>query len=127
MYKRYKDDIDLVIENMKEKGKEQRERECNTLKQCMELADSVHPSIKVTGDIPSNYEDNKLPILDLKAWIAEVEPGIYKIVTCHYMKDVSTRAVINNRSSHPNQMKNNVMVNEILRILRNCNKFCPWE
>ena len=127
LYKRYKDDIDLVIENKKENGKEQRERERNTLKQCMELADSVHPSIKVTGDIPSNYEDNKLPILDLKAWIAEVEPGIYKIVTCHYMKDVSTRAVINNRSSHPNQMKKNVMVNEILRILRNCNKFCPWD
>ena len=43
------------------------------------------------------------------------------------MKEVSTRAVINSRSSHPIQMKKNVMINEIMRILRNCNEFCPWE
>ena len=127
LYKRYKDDIDLVIENEKENGKDQKEKENNTLRLCMELADSIHPSIKVTGDIPTNYSDNKLPILDLKVWIGEVQPGIHKIITSHYMKDVSTRAVINSRSSHPIQMKKNVMVNETMRILRNCNKFCPWE
>ena len=24
-------------------------------------------------------------------------------------------------------MKRNVMVNEVMRILRNCNEYCPWE
>ena len=127
LYKRYKDDIDLVIENDRENGKDQKERENNSLKLCMEIADSIHPSIKLTGDIPTNYDDKKLPILDLKVWIDEVDTGIHKIITSHYMKDVSTRAVINERSSHPIQMKRNVMVNEVLRILRNCNQFCPWE
>ena len=93
----------------------------------MELADSIHPSIRVTGDIPTNYEDAKLPILDLKVWIGETLPGVFKIITSHYMKDVSTRAVINNRSSHPMSMKKQVMVNEVLRILRNCNEFCSEE
>ena len=87
----------------------------------------MHESIKVTGDAPSNYKDNKLPILDLKVWIEEVNPGSYKIITSHYMKDVSTRAVININSSHSLQMKKNVMVNEISRILRNCNEFYPWK
>ena len=93
----------------------------------MELADSIHPSIKVSGDIPTNYPDKRLPILDLKVRIGEVSPGVYKIITSHYMKDVSTRAVINYRSSHPIEMKRNVMMNEVLRILRNCNEYCPWE
>ena len=121
------DDIDLVIENEKENGKDQTEKEKNTLRECMEIADSIHPSIKVTGDIPANYTDKRLPILDLKVWIGEIQPGIYKIITSHYMKDVSTRAVINNRSSHPIEMKQNVMVNEVMRILRNYNEYCPWK
>ena len=127
LYKRYKDDIDLIVENEKENGKEQKEKENNTLKQCMQIADDIHPSIQVTGDIPTNYNDNRLPILDLKVWIGEVQPGVYKAITSHYMKDVSTRAVINCRSSHPSLMKKNVMANEIMRIFRNCNKFCKWE
>ena len=43
------------------------------------------------------------------------------------MKDVSTRAVINERSSHPECMKRSVLTNEALRILRNCNKYLPWN
>ena len=127
VYERYKDDIDLFVENAEEDGKEQKLREQNTLKECMKLADSIHPSIRTTGDIPTNYDDEKLPILDLKVWIGEALLGVYKIITSHYMKDVSTRAVINNRSSHPLSMKKQVMVNEVLRILRNCNEYCPRE
>ena len=127
LYKRYKDDIDLVIENKKENGKSQKEKEMKTLEECIKIADSIHPSIKMTGDIPSNYDDKRLPILDLRVWIGEIQPGIHKIITSHYMKDVSTRAVINCRSSHPYQMKMNVMVNEVLRILRNCNEYCRWD
>ena len=97
------------------------------MRKCIEVADNIHPSIKVTGDIPSNYNDKRLPILDLKVWIGEVKPNIFKIITAHYIKDVSTRAVINNRSSHPLRMKKNVMINEVMRILRNCNEYCPWD
>ena len=127
LYKRYKDDINLIIENEKENGKDQTEKENNSLHECIELADSIHPSIQMTGDIPSNYPDNRLPILDLKVWIEEVQPGTHKIITSHYIKDVSTRAVINCRSSHPLEMKRKVMTNEVMRVLRNCNEYCPWE
>ena len=127
MYKRYKDDMNLLLENRKENGKEPKEKENNTMKECIAVANSLHPSIQVTGDIPTNYADGRLPILDLRVCINEVHLGVYKIVTTHYIKDVSTRAVINSKSSHPIQMKKNVMINEIMRILRNCNRFCPWE
>ena len=81
----------------------------------------------MTGDFLTNYPENRLPILDLKVWIEEVQPGVHKIITSHYIKDVSTRAVISSRSSHPHEMKVKVMTNEIMRILRNCNEYCPWE
>ena len=91
------------------------------------LADSIHPSIKVTVDIPSNYDANKLPILDLKVWIGQVSTGEYKVVTPHYMKGVSSRAVINSNSSHPTNMKRSVMINEVMRILKNCSKYLDWR
>ena len=73
----------------------------------MEIANKIHTSIRVTGDIPSRYDDNRLPILDLKVWIGEIVTNTHKVITSHYMKDVSTRAVINERSSHPQNMKMN--------------------
>ena len=63
MYKRYKDDMNLLLENRKENGKEQKEKENNTMKECIVVANSLHPSIQVTGDIPTNYADGRLPIL----------------------------------------------------------------
>ena len=130
LYKRYKDDINLILRVLyrsRDAAIDRKERERSTLAEIMSLADSIHPSIKVTGDVPSNYEDNRLPSLDLKVWIGEVETDTYKVITSHYMKDVSTRAVINERSSHPVNMKKNVLVNEVMRILRNCNSFLKWE
>ena len=43
------------------------------------------------------------------------------------MKDVSSRFLIHERSSHPNSMKVNVLVNEGLRILRNTSIHLGWE
>ena len=79
----------------------------------------------MTTDCTENYEDGKLPILDLKVWIGENEERVYKVLYMHYMKEVASRAVIHFRSSHSPEMKKNVMVNQVLRIIRNCREnFC---
>ena len=129
MYKRYKDDIDLILENNNDDNvqEERKEFEGAIISYIKCLADSIHESIKVTGDIPSNYEDNRLPILDLKVWIGEITTGTYKVITSHYMKTVSSRAVINKDSSHSENMKLNVMVNESMRILKNCSQYLEWD
>ena len=111
--------MNLFLENNKGNGKDQKEKENNTMKECMRIANSIHPSIQVTGDIPTNYNDKRLPILDLRVWIGEVSPEVYKVITSHYIKDVSTRALISSRSSHPIRMKKNVMTNKMIGILRN--------
>ena len=43
------------------------------------------------------------------------------------MKDVSSRAVMHQRSSHVEKMQFNVFVNEVLRILRNCSQHTAWK
>ena len=36
-----------------------------------EVADSIHPSIKVKSDYPSRNLDQKMPLLDLKLWVED--------------------------------------------------------
>ena len=89
------------------------------MRECISLLNSIHPSIQVTGDIPANYDDKCLRTLDLRVWIREIQEEINKIATSHCMKDVSTRAVISSRSSHPIRMKKSAMMNKVMRILGN--------
>ena len=52
-----------------------------TMKIIKDIADSISDNIKVTYDIPSNHDDRKVPILDLKAGInsiGEIEFIFYK-------------------------------------------------
>ena len=85
LYKRYKDDINIILNNTHDEMLGKQELEDATIKFIKQKSDSIHKSIIVTGDIPSNYEDNRLPILDLKVWIGEMKPGVFKVITSHYM------------------------------------------
>ena len=40
-----------------------------TMELIKETGDDIHPSIKLEVDYPSNHQDGKLPILDLKVWV----------------------------------------------------------
>ena len=73
-----------------------------------------------------DHTDKKLPILDLRAWIGQDEDGRKKVLHDHYMKDVASRSTIHFRSSHSMEMKTNVAINELMRIIRNCSDRIPW-
>ena len=106
LYKRYVDDINIVL-----KTKES-DDEKETLEKVKHIGDKIHSSIQLEADYPDNYEDNKVPILDLKVWINE-----NKIVHGYYMKPVASKAVIDNRSAMPLRDKRTVITQEILRII----------
>ena len=40
-----------------------------------QIANSIHPSIRVTVDFPSNHQNGSMPILDTEQWIDNVEVG----------------------------------------------------
>ena len=124
IYKRYVDDINLIIEDIENKG-ENNDKE--VMRRVGELANTIEANIKATYDYGSKYADGKLPMLDLKLWVGKDEKGVYKILHTHYTKEVSSKFLIHERSSHPENMKFNTLINEGLRILRNCNVSINWN
>ena len=79
-------------------------------------------SIKMKTDIPCNYENKRLPILDMEMW---VENNI--IHHNHYSKPMASKAVIMERSAFTTKDKKNILMEEANRRLRNCDPSLPWE
>ena len=121
-YIRYVDDINLILDVDGEEEVEGEPRDKVIMERVRAKANTIHSNIKATCDYGSNYDDGKLPVLDLKIWIGDSAANGTKIMYEHYMKDVSSRHLLNHRSAHPERMKMNVLVNEALRIMRNCTK-----
>ena len=122
LYKRYVDDSNMVIDDRRADTTDE-----SVVKYISKIADSIDQCIRTTYDYCSNYKDGKLPMLDTKLWIGKSINDEWKILHTHYMKDVSSRFLIHARSAHPSNMKLNVLVNEGLRVLRNCSIHLGWE
>ena len=69
-YKRYVDDINLIIKIEREDTITGPRDKC-IMERVKLLANTIHSNIKATCDYGSNYEDGKLPMLDVKMWIGE--------------------------------------------------------
>ena len=94
LYKRYVDDINMVLATEIEEDITV-PKDKYVMEKVREIADTIHPKTKTTCDYGSNYNDGKLPMLDVKMWMGESTNGDMKILHEHYMKDVSSRHVIN--------------------------------
>ena len=127
MYQRYKDDVDFIVDVEGREGEDRTTKDRRIVEKMKEIAESVDENLKVTVDAAFKHEDKKQPMLDVKMWIGKNKEGVTKVLHTHYIKDVSTRALINSKSSHGDRTKANVMVNEITRILRNCSEELGWE
>ena len=90
------------------------------------IGNDIHPSIPLEVDFPSNHEDGKMPILDLKVWTERKEN---KTIIMHefYSKGISSKAVINAKLAIPWSTKCTALTQEVLRVLLNCSKELPWR
>ena len=112
LYKRYIDDMTICLkvlvlwmkfvegklEYNQEKEDEDKDlpEDKRTFKLLQEIGNSIHPSIQLEIDVASNHEDKKVPILDLKMWIADIDRTdgtgkIKKILYQHYIKDIANK------------------------------------
>ena len=123
VYKRYVDDIDLIIQVMKNNLGDEK----SVMEFVQRKANLIDRNIQVTYDYSKCYEDGKLPMLDIKVWIGMNNEGDYKILHSHYIKEVTSRMLIHARSAHDPKMKFNVCVNEAIRIIKNCSVHLEWE
>ena len=90
------------------------------------VANSIHPSIRMTIDYPSKHVEGKVPMLDVKMWIEKVG-DVRRIIYEHYEKEMATKSVIHAASAIPFKMKQTVLTQEMLRILLHCSRDMPWE
>ena len=141
MLDRYVDDSNLIIEvppkgtrydvesesvvynRQAEIEDNQLEDDRRTMALIREVADSVHPMLKFEEDFPSNHEDGRIPILDLKCWMDDNKKVWYE----HYEKPVATTKVLHSQSALAWCKKRDVAVSECVRRLRNCSLDLPWQ
>ena len=97
-----------------------------TMKFLQSVANSIHPSIRMTIDYPSKHVEGKVPMLDLKMWIEKIGE-VRRIIYEHYEKEMATKSVIHAASAIPFKMKQTVLTQEMLRILLHCSNDIPWE
>ena len=83
-------------------------------------------SVVMEEDIPENHPDGYLPILDCKMKI-EVIDGINVIRYKFYKKPMATSEVTWRRSALPIKSKIDILTNDLVRRLRNCDRLCERE
>ena len=146
LYERYVDDIVIAMKAIAEGARyrdgeiwiteETREmdrvvpRDKRTFEFVRAVANTIHPSIQVKVDVPSDHEDQKLPALDLKVWIDEVAVGDSfkrKIIHEHYVKDIASKYVIEEQSAMPIHKKRQILTQMCLRVLLNNSQYLDME
>ena len=86
------------------------------------MANSICPIIQMEIDYLSKNKDGKLSILDLKVWVEE-NTILYEF----YRNDMANRILMMSRSVMPSKIKRNVLIQEAIRILRNCSSRLKWD
>ena len=139
LYKRYVDDINVAVDQVDEdsamirhgiNGQVNIENDKKTFNVIRRIGNEIHRSIELTDDVPSDHVDRKVPILDLKCWVEEVEnEGGRRYMLLHefYMKDVSSKAVIHREAALSLSSKRTILTQECLRILMNSHEMIGWE
>ena len=117
IYKRYVDDINLLVEVKEETGEEE------LWKKIRELGDSIHESIQLEADYPAKYPDKKVPILDIKVWV-DLEG---KVMHEYYCKPVASKSVVDSQSAMPFKDRRTVLTQDLLRIILRCSPELPWD
>ena len=116
VYKRYVDDINLVVEVKKDVEEDE------LWKKVKDIGDSIHESIQLEADYPARYDDQKVPILDIKVWIDSEG----RIMHEYYSKPVSSKSVIDANSAMPLKDRRTVLTQDLLRIILRCSPDLPW-
>ena len=129
LYSRYLDDEHVLVSEENETNSDQQKDE-RTMKRLKEIGNAIHPSIQLTVDYPSNHENGRMPVLDTEQWIEKIEvDGEMKdqILHSQYTKEMANKFVIHRNSANPLRSKFNILVADLVRVMRNVSQKCPDE
>ena len=132
LYLRYVDDeyiiCEVIPENEENQGQEKDER---TMKELQKIGNRIHPSIQVTVDYPSNNPNGRMPVLDTEHWMEEVERSDgekrIQVIHSHFSKPMASTHVIHKNSAISERSKHNILVADLVRVMRNVSTMCTTE
>ena len=143
MYKRYVDDINIVLripptEERTEGNRNEEDQEditITTMNKVREIGGTIHESIKLQIDTPKLNKDLKMPILDLKVWCERRKfkspnnTTTEKNIVLHefYAKPISSKNTMHARTAFPTKTKRTTLTQEMLRVLLRCSPELEWE
>ena len=130
LYSRYVNDGNIVVKSISISTSESENKEKETMNKIKEIGNTIHPTIQIKVDYPSNNENNRLPVLDTEQWIETVTiNGIEKpqILHSHYMKPMSNKYVVHKESAMSQKSKINILTADLIRIMRNISELCKPE
>ena len=136
LYSRFKDDIliaakavengtklengKLVLDAFKKKEDENKNPYEVTMGLMQEIGESLDPSIKLTIDVPTNYTDGKMPVLDITVNVNESENS--RIDFEFYEKPTKNPKLLLSNSALNESSKRTILTQECLRRIRNTKK-----
>ena len=85
------------------------------------IGDSIMECIKLEVDAPSNYSDNKIPMLDIKIWTDDNRQLWWEF----FKKEMANKMTVHRRSALSYKEKAQTILNECLRRLRNTHYDLP--
>ena len=91
--------------------------------QLKSIANDIDSTIKVTFDVPSNHQDNRVPILDVK--VKMLQNG--KIEHVFFKKPVANRLGTLKTAAYSMKNKMNILTQECFRRLHNTSEFVEPE
>ena len=144
MYERYVDDINIVtkgqihgkrykngeieVSEERKKDDDSKENDEVMMEFIKSVGDEIHPSIKLEVDYPSRYEDERLPILDIKVWITRRKSDEKRVIMYeYYEKEISSKWVLHAQAALTLSTKRIILTQQVLRIFLNCSKDLPWQ
>ena len=94
------------------------------MKMVKEIANYIDSMITMTTDVPSNYTENKVPMLDVKVWMQEERRQIYYEF---YEKPTKNQLVMSKDSAMPKSKKIDALSQEVFRRIHNTKHEIEWE
>ena len=111
------DDGKLVIDDHKKLEDEDKNDEKITMEILQQIANQINPMIKFTVDLPSDHEDGKLAVLDLKFRVNKVMKN--RIDYEFYSKPTKNPKILLADSAINSSSKRTILTQECLRRIRN--------
>ena len=107
-----------------------------TMEVLKDMMNSIYRNIQVTVEIPENFADNKLPVLDFKCWVEDNVSYLKgshkkiksrKILYTFFEKTMSSKFAIMQNSALPIKTKVSSLSNDLVRRMKNVSEHLDIE